>query len=322
MAAGLDRGPRLGGGHEQRAVGRSSRPARATAAGSVVSRTVRSGAPGGAGRRAGHDLGEQAGAAHARHEHVVDRGGERRGAGGDVVEAGGHVGHDGQPAEPVGDLGRDRHATACGRPPRPGAPRPGRRARRGRPPSGCPSDPRRSGVSSRITSPLATSDRHGPHRRGHRTRRPEPLARRGAGTAAACTAAATSASTSSVWARPGEQHLVGARARGRRRGRAGRGRAGRRRPRRWPGAVVVGRRPPARSTGRRAPTPATRTAGTPAASRPDRRCPASVAAWRGQRVVGGVVEQVERRPARRRWRAGSPTACPPGTRARAGRACP
>ena len=79
---------------------------RAMAAGSVVSSTWSDGA----GRRrpegAGEHLGEQARAAHAHDEHVVDVVGRqprtRPASAGEVVE---HLAHHGDPAEPVGDLG-------------------------------------------------------------------------------------------------------------------------------------------------------------------------------------------------------------------------
>ena len=58
------------------------------------------------GGAAGHHLGEQAGPAHAGQQHVVDAGRPAPAHRAAVsVEAGRHVGHHRQPAEPVGDLG-------------------------------------------------------------------------------------------------------------------------------------------------------------------------------------------------------------------------
>ena len=73
---------------------------------------------------------------------------------------------------------------------------------------------------------------------------------------------------------------------------------------------------------RRARRPGARRRGCPRRRTRARRCSASRSAVRGERGVGGGVEQVEGGEARRRWRAGSPRACRPGTRGRAGRPGP
>ena len=170
--------------------------------------------------RAGQHLGEQARAAHAHDDHVGEAVGGR-GASANVSSRsrsarhlGGHV----EPAEPVGHLGGVVLPEVWSR--------------------------------AQIRSSDLPVDEV-----GHRGRRPQPAAVRavpwgasypGAVVPTPAAAATTSAAdapaastmasiTASSWARPGKSDLVGARARGRRRGRAARGRRRRTRPRRSPG---------------------------------------------------------------------------------------
>ena len=296
VAAGLDRGPRLRGGDEQRAVGRAARrPTRATAAGSVVSRTRQVEGAGGPGRRAGQHLGEQARAAHAHDDargRCRRRRAPRRGRS-TSLEAG-------RPCRPATSSQPSRSATSVGSScqsvwsPRPdrGAPRRGRRGRRGRPrpaPAAIRGGRACRRGSRRHLLPAIGTDRPSRPTAVDRSRQRARTARRRPATPMASSADVVGVGEAR------EQRPRRGRAPGRRRGRAGawkkrgvarpRRSAGRRRSR--PAAVGAKYRPTSE------PTPRHHGGHARGRRRPGRRRPASVAARRAERVVGGVVEQVE-----------------------------
>ena len=110
MRTRLDRAARLRSGDEQRAIDGTDLgdPCHRGRVGGVEHVQLES-----AGRRtrrlvgAGDHLGEQARAAHAGQDHVGELLGDE--LGGQALQAGGlgpHLGHDMEPAQPVGDLGR------------------------------------------------------------------------------------------------------------------------------------------------------------------------------------------------------------------------
>ncbi len=106
VAAGLECGARLRRGDVQRAVGRQLGAEAGDGVGVGRVEDVEPGRPRPGVAGPAEHLGEQAGPAHPHEQHVVDAVGGLAARGAQAVEGGDHVGYDGQPAEPVGDLGR------------------------------------------------------------------------------------------------------------------------------------------------------------------------------------------------------------------------
>ena len=161
--------------------GSHSRPNRVMAAGSVVSSTWSRGRPGAGSSDAGQHLGEEAGAAHPHHEHVLDALDEGVAALGERRA--------GRPAPP-----RSRGSTRAGRPARWG-----RRARAcGRRRTGGATASR--SIRSRADASRTASSKSLTTSRIVRTRRARSCDRLAPASAAAATISST---TSPVWARPG-----------------------------------------------------------------------------------------------------------------------
>ena len=214
---------------------------------------------------AGQHLGEEARPAHAHHEHVVDAVDER--------VAARRRGPGGRRAPPA----------------RPGSSPAGRRARWGRPARAC-GRRRRGGATASRADEVGSDGAAWASVEGASCRRATRPRRRAA--------APISSMTSSVWARPGNMHLVGARRHGHARARAWRGR--RRRSGRCRCAGRSGSRPAPRrrSGGRRARATCGTTAAMPAAAK------------RVAQVAGQALGRGARARRRRRRRAATSAASP------------